>query len=41
MDTIRKFFNLWRQAVDFALYDKWCEENADQLVRESVEFFSV
>ena len=34
---LREFFRIWRQNTSFARYDRWCEEHADELIRETIE----
>jgi hypothetical protein len=35
MDTLKEFFDMWRQAAVNARYDKWCEEHVDDLIWEA------
>jgi len=31
MESVREFFTRWRNAVEFAKYDRWCEEHEEEL----------
>lgn len=35
MDTLKEFFDMWRQAAVNARYDRWCEEHVDELIEEA------
>jgi hypothetical protein len=34
---LRELFKIWRDNAMFARYDRWCEEYADDLIRETTE----
>ena len=34
MESLKEFFNIWRQKASFSRYDRWCEEHADELIEE-------
>ena len=34
MESVRKYFNIWRTNVSYIRYDRWCEENFEELLRE-------
>jgi hypothetical protein len=34
MESVKEFFNIWRQQASFARYDRWCKDHSEELLEE-------
>jgi len=39
MSLERKYFDLWAQFVTYRKYDKWCEENYEEMVDSNYSYY--